>query len=112
MAGFEPYARDAEALEHEMVVRGIMLGIDWNDPGAVHALARELASGGAAHIQALARDDDTRNRARGQLFAFAILMQQTMAESAAHGIHTHGGPVWKSFSRALMQAMESRGSEP
>jgi len=102
MAGFEPYSHDAAAIEREIVNRGVALGIDWDDEAQVRALARELLQGGAGHVQALARSDDPRQRARGQLFAFAILMQQTMAESAQSGIHTHGGPVWKTLSRALI----------
>jgi len=102
MAGFEPYSHDAEAIEREIVNRGVVLGIDWEDEVEVRALARELLDGGAGHVQALARSEDPRQRARGQLFAFAILMQQTMAESARSGIHTHGGPVWKALGRALI----------
>ncbi|MCB1888085.1 MAG: hypothetical protein KDH20_10810 [Rhodocyclaceae bacterium] len=104
MAGFEPYARDARDIEREIAIRGLALGIDWQDANVVRTLAHELMSGGAATIQALARDPDPRKRAKGELFAFAILMQQTMAESAEEGIHTHGGPVWKALGRALYEA--------
>lgn len=108
MSGFEPYARDAAAIEQEIANRGVALGLDWSDEGAVRMLARELLDGGSAHVQALARDEDPRNRARGQLFALAILMQQTMAESAENGVHTHGGPVWKALGKALVQEGEMR----
>ncbi|MCB1908802.1 MAG: hypothetical protein KDH15_15660 [Rhodocyclaceae bacterium] len=110
MAGFEPYARDAEAIEREIATRGMVLGIDWADAGAVRLLAREMISGGPGHIQQLARSRDPRKRARGELFAFAILMQQTMAESAERGIHTHGGPVWKALGRALIEQNGGVGS--
>ncbi|MCB1957523.1 MAG: hypothetical protein KDG55_17720 [Rhodocyclaceae bacterium] len=104
MAGFEPYSRDAREIEREITIRGLALGIDWNDAGVVRALAHELVSGGADQVQALARDPDPRRRAKGELFAFAILMQRTMAESAAQGIHTHGGEVWKALGRAIYEA--------
>lgn len=106
MSGFEPYARDAAAIEQEIAKRGLAIGVDWSDEVQVRALARELLNGGATHVQALVRDSDLCRRARGQLFALAILMQQTMAESAENGVHTHGGPVWKALGRALVQEGE------
>ena len=109
MAGFEPYARDAEAIEREIVTRGLVLGIDWQDAAQVGLLARELSEGGSGHVERLVRSKDPRERARGELFAFAILMQQTMAESAERGIHTHGGAVWKSLGGALIECDEQRG---
>ena len=93
-------------------MRGVVLGIDWDDEVAVRLLAHELVTGGAAHLQALAHAENPMDRARGQLFAFAILMQTTMAESAGEGIHTHGGPVWKALGRAIMQEMAHRPAAP
>ncbi|MCB1914955.1 MAG: hypothetical protein KDG52_04445 [Rhodocyclaceae bacterium] len=108
MAGFEPYDRDAEAIEREIACRGMLLGIDWDDTAQLRLLATEMLDGGAELVQRLARSSDARERARGELFALAILMQQTMAESAGRDIHTHGGRVWKALGRALFDAAASR----
>jgi hypothetical protein len=110
MTGFEHYARDAEALEHEIARLGVAVGVDWNDPAAVRALAREALTGGAAHVETLVRSEHQVERAKGELFALAVLMLRTMEESAGEGIHTHGGPCWKAFGRALIE--ESKGVVP
>lgn len=103
MSGFEHYARDAEDLEHEIAKFGVALGIDWEHPAAVRALAREALAGGASHIEELVRSVDPGQRAKGQLFALAVMMLRTMEGSAELGIHTHGGSCWKAFGRALIE---------
>ena len=35
-------------------------------------------------------------------------MLLTMKQSAEVGVHTHGGPTWKAFGRALMEEYEAR----
>ncbi|MCK0507236.1 hypothetical protein [Aromatoleum anaerobium] len=106
MSGFEHFARDAIELEREILKRGILLGLDWADAAAMRQLAREALDGGAEHTTALLHDPDPQHKARGELFAFAVLMLRTMTESAETGLHTHGGPAWKAFGRALIE--ESR----
>jgi len=103
MSGFEHYARDAEELEHEIAKLGVALGIDWDYQSAVRALAREALQGGAAHIENLVRSADPPQRAKGELFALGVMMLRTMETSAEQGIHTHGGPCWKAFGRALIE---------
>lgn len=103
MTGFQHFSRDALDLEREIEKYGVVLGLDWGDSRAMRQLAREALDGGAAHINALLRDPDPQLRARGGLFALAVLMLRTMQGSAASGIHTHGGVAWKAFGRALIE---------
>ncbi|WP_323001161.1 hypothetical protein [Denitromonas sp.] len=103
MSGFENYREDTAALEREIEIRGIVLGIDWHDADQVMALAREALASSPEHIEALVRDPDVRLKAKGELFALAVLMLQTMAESATIGIHSHGGSAWKALGHALLQ---------
>lgn len=103
MSGFEHYARDAAELEHEFAKLGVALGLDWSNQRAVRALAREALGGGAGHIEELVRSEDAGQRAKGQLFALGVMMLRTMETSAEQGIHTHGGPCWKAFGRALFE---------
>jgi len=103
MSGFEHFSRDALELEREILKRGILLGLDWSDRAALRQLAREALDGGAEHTRSLLRDPDPKLRARGELFAFGVLMLRTMQESAETGLHTHGGPAWKAFGRALIE---------
>lgn len=103
MSGFEHFTENAAELEHEIAVRGVVLGIDWDDPVQVRSLAREALAGGAGHTEGLVKSDDLQQKARGELFALAVLMLRTMEESADTGLHTHGGPVWKAFGKALIE---------
>lgn len=102
MAGFENYARDTAEIEAEIVRKGIALGIDWNDEGALRLLAREALAfkPAAAHLSASA-GLDYQQLARIELFGLAGVMLKTMTESAGQGLETHGGPAWKAFARAL-----------
>ena len=61
MAGFEPYDRDAEAIEREIACRGMLLGIDWDDTAQLRLLATEMLDGGAELVQRLARSTPTRS---------------------------------------------------
>ncbi len=103
MPGFENYRGDAEAIEREIVRMGLVLGVDWNDVGAVRQLAREALG---VHRSEAARDGaarDTRAAAKLELFALAQLMMTVMRQSADDGLHTHGGPAWKALAKALWQ---------
>jgi hypothetical protein len=106
MSGFENYRDEASRIELEIERTGIALGIDWDDPAEVSALAREaLAYKAPVH----SRDfDDPQGLARQELFGLAQLMLTVMTESAHEKIHTHGGPVWKAFGRALWQALQNQ----
>jgi hypothetical protein len=109
---FEHYARDAEELEHQIAMLGVALGIDWEHGSAVRALAREALQGGAAHIEELVRSADASQRAKGELFALGVMMLRTMETSAEEGIHTHGGPCWKAFGRALIEEAGAARTRP
>ena len=104
---FEHYDNDAAALEHEIAKLGVALNIDWEHHAAVRVLAHEALVGGAAHVDELLRSTDPAQRAKGQLFALAVMMLRTMETSAEVGIHTHGGPCWKAFGRALIEEANS-----
>ena len=97
MPEFENYAREADELEHEIARLGIALGIDWEDTVAVRLLAREaLAFHGVTGTPA-----SFQGMAKIELFGLAQLMLKVMRESAEENMHTHGGPAWKAFARAL-----------
>ena len=112
MSGFEHYSSDAEELEHEIAKFGVALGIDWDHHSAVRALAREALQGGASHIEALVRSADPNQHAKGKLFALGVMMLRTMESSAEEGIHTHGGPCWKAFGRALIEEANAARTPP
>jgi hypothetical protein len=98
MSGFEHHAEEARRIEEQIVRQGIALGVDWEDEVAVRALAREAL---ASHIDA-DHPATPQNIEKLELFGLAQLMLKVMAESANElDLHTHGGPVWKAFGRAL-----------
>ena len=111
MSGFEHFARDAFELEREILKRGMLLNLDWDNPVVMRRLAREALQGGPDHTQALLADPDARLRARGELFALGVLMLRVMEESADTGVHTHGGPAWKAFGRALILEAQAEGKK-
>ena len=76
MSGFSHFARNALELEREIVKRGIVIGIDWDDRARLRELAREALS------------------------------CTPMRQSAQVGVLTSGGPVWKAFGRALYEESE------
>ena len=102
MPVFENYIREAQEIEREIVRRGLVLGIDWDDEAQVRMLAREAL---ATH-DAESRPDDPRNLAKVELFGLAQLMLTVMRQSADEGMLTHGGPAWKALARALWQEAE------
>lgn len=106
------FDRDAEALEHEIFKLGMFLGIDWDDHVAVRALAREALNRGKVQSHAAMHDTNRKQRAITELFALSELMLKTMTESAEVGIHTHGGPTWKAFGRALIEESELLKQNP
>lgn len=99
MSAFENYAREAQQLEHEIGTKGVILGIDWDDPVQVRELARQAMDCRIGAIDC--EPDDPADRARLELFGMIQLMLTVMKESADDQIHTHGGPLWKTLARAL-----------
>lgn len=99
---FEHYDAEARELEDAIVRRGIVLGIDWNDDVQVRQLARAALDCRIDPAHPECGGTDPQSRARIELFGLAQLMLKVMTESASEeGIHTHGGPTWKAFGRAL-----------
>ena len=106
MSGFENYSREAAQIELEIERKGVALGIDWNDPLEVNALARAALEFRAD--QTVAAGDDRQLQTRHELFGLAQLMLQVMEESAREEIHTHGGPIWKILGGALWREWQIR----
>ncbi|MBN8442922.1 MAG: hypothetical protein J0M28_14655 [Thauera sp.] len=109
MSGFGHYDRTAREVEHEMIKRGIALGLDWSDAAHLRALAREALSCTPECRIGLLRHPDYAQRGKGELFALSELMLNTMRQSAQIGVHTSGGAVWKAFGRALYEESQQRG---
>jgi len=102
MPGFENYAREAQEIEREIIRKGLVLGIDWEDEAQVRALAREALACRDLDVEGNCRPDDPRALAKIELFGLAQLMLTVMRQSAEdEEILTHGGTVWKAFARAL-----------
>jgi hypothetical protein len=108
MPGFENYAAEAAQLEREIVRKGLVLGIDWSDAAQVRQLAREALACRNLGASPECQPDDALHRAKIELFGLAQLMLTVMRQSAEEDLHTHGGPAWKAFARALWQ--ESPGA--
>ena len=106
MSGFENYAYEAGELELELTRKGVALGIDWNDPVAVRLLAREALNAASQNLGNAS--DDPLEEARIEFFGLAQLMLKVMTESADQDIHTHGGPTWKIFAKALWEEHTTR----
>lgn len=108
MPEFEDYAAEARQIEQEIIRKGVILGIDWDNAAAVRGLAR----------QALARHDETlplgvslsspEGMAKMELFGLAQVALKVMKQSTDDNRFTHGGPAWKSFAQALWAEYQSR----
>jgi hypothetical protein len=109
MSGFENYSEETRQLETALVRKGIALGIDWNDAIAVDQLARDALDFKPGNFTI--DHHYPRQIARFEIFGIAELMLRVMAESANDQILSHGGNVWKAFSRALWRARQTR-TEP
>jgi hypothetical protein len=102
MAGFENYGETAKAIEHEIVTKGVILGIDWTDESQVRELAHEALDHLADDVKHVSSGPvDHKLIAKVDLFGLAGMMLRTMEESAGVGIESHGGVAWKAFSKAL-----------
>lgn len=109
MSGLENYNEEAVQIEHEMVVKGYALDIDWSDEAQLRALAREALTHGRAPRDPAANRNNVVDRAKVDFFGLVQLMLKVMQNSAGVGFHTHGGPVWKAFGKALWDEAESLG---
>lgn len=107
MLGVNPFDSQVAEIEREIARRGMVLGIDWSDEPQVRALAREALACRMDRSHPECFPSDRITLARIELFGLAQLILTLMRESALVGIHTHGGPVWKSLGRALWQEAEA-----
>lgn len=109
MVEFEHYAGAIKDIEREIARTGIALGIDWNDEKQVRQLAIEAVDHYGDDLKrTAAHPEDTTTSAKVKLFGLAALMLRSMEESADLGIESHGGPIWKTFGRALWVEAERR----
>lgn len=109
MPDFENYSEEARQIELQIVRHAIALGIDWNNPAEVRSLAHDaLTCHLSGTVPPHCRGGDMKSRARIEIFGLAQLMLKVMAQSAEDDIVTHGGPVWKSFARALWAEYTNR----
>ena len=109
MTGFENYGDEAVQIEREMVRKGFALDIDWADQAQLRALARDALTHGHEQIDSASRNHDPAGIARAEFFGLAQLMLKVMEQSAGEGGHTHGGPAWKAFGKALWSEAEILG---
>ena len=112
MSGFGHYARTADELEREIVKRGIAIGIDWQDQARMRALAHRASSCTSDCMMKLLRSPLRHEKLTGELFALSELMLLNMRQSAEVGVHTHGGPAWKAFGRALYEEYDAGARPP
>ncbi len=102
----EYWGKQAKDIELQIQRIGVVLGIDWNDEVQVRALANESLNRAKEDVETYINQSDPENyqlKEKITLFALADMMMQIMAKTAVKDIHTHGGPAWKAFSRALMK---------
>lgn len=109
MPEFENYAAEAALLETEIARKGIILGIDWDNEAQVRMLARQALACNEETFDQDCNSERSTGRARLVLFGLAQLMLKVMRQSAEDGMITHGGPVWKSFGRALWEEAHMSG---
>ncbi|WP_449191989.1 hypothetical protein [Thauera sp.] len=107
MSGFGHYERTADELEREIVKRGIAIGIDWQDAARLRELAARALSCTPGCMMKMLRSPIRQEKLTGELFALSELMFENMRQSAEVGMHTHGGPAWKAFGRALYEAYDA-----
>jgi hypothetical protein len=98
-----PYEAQVEEIERGLARRGLALGVDWSDEAQVRALAREALDCRLDQAHPECFPTDRIGLVKVELFGLAQLMLTLMRHTAEMGIHSHGGPVWKAFGRALWQ---------
>jgi hypothetical protein len=106
MLGVTPFEKQLAEIEREISVRGIYLAVDWTNEAQVRQLAHDALACRMDPDHPECKPTDRVLLARLELFGLAQLMLTLMRQSAQAGIETHGGPIWKSFGRALWQEAE------
>ncbi len=105
MSNFENFASEIQQLETEITRKGVIVGVDWSNEDQVRKLARQALACHGETIQLDCNPSSPEGLAKLELFGLAQLMQKVMQQSADDGIIAHGGPVWKSFAKALWKEM-------
>jgi hypothetical protein len=88
-------------LEDAIAIRCVVIGLDWTDSAQMHALASEALQCTTEQHLAMLHAPDAQTRARGDLFAFAVLMFDTLRQSAQSGLFVEGSGICKALSRAF-----------
>jgi hypothetical protein len=106
MSGFGHYDRTAAELEDELVTHGILLGLDWENPAQVRALAHEALSCTSAQRLAMLHDPNALVKAKSEIFALSEMMLDLLRQGAQTGVHVPGVGVWEIFGQALVDASQ------
>lgn len=107
MSQLENQQADALQISNELARCLIAMGVDWNDPLELRALAREALSYKPGQIGQPLAVTDFEAHARIKFYGLVALMFQTMEEGAQEGEHVHGSELWKSLARALWAEKEA-----
>lgn len=91
----------ANNIERELARYGVALGIDWSDPASVEAAVDRYIAFTPAEAEAAAASGDRTRLSWAQFAGLAAMMFETMTDGAEDGLHVHGGPVWKTFAKAV-----------
>ncbi|GAB2181368.1 hypothetical protein DLREEDagrD3_15910 [Denitratisoma sp. agr-D3] len=108
MPTFQNFSAETARLETEIARKGVIIGIDWDNPQQVRDLARQALACTGDKIGADCDPQSPEGRAKIELFGLAQLMLKVMAGSADEGLLSHGGQVWKTFAKALWAEMAAR----
>lgn len=104
------WLEDVGLLEHAIAAKLVVLGVDWQDEGALRQLAREIfRCQDRERLQQCLYSADLHERVLAELVGLSQLMLRLMALAAEAGVELHAGPVWKAFARALYQEGEATG---
>ena len=104
MADFEDYRKATKEIEHRMMHKNILEGIDWGNDEQVRALAREALDRSAEETKfSPASPVDYKLLAKVELFGCAVFMLKTIEENAVEGkgFQSRASEAWKAFAKAL-----------
>jgi hypothetical protein len=101
MSGFGHYDQTVAELENAIAIRCVVIGLDWTDNTQMYALASEALQCTTEQHLAMLHAPDAQTRARGNLFALAVLMFDTLRQSAQSGLFVEGSGICKALNRAF-----------
>ncbi len=97
MSGFGNYARRAEEIEREIFLRGLALGVNWDDTVRLRELARHALSCKPGCVDTLFRSGLSEDKLTAELFALSELMLHTMRQSAQVDVEYQCGQDMEGF---------------